>query len=311
MGYVKKDKQKKMSPTMAKMYKYRYLYIMFIPTLILLILFNYMPMVGIRYAFYKYNAFNPNPEFIGLDNFRKLFASSRFWSVLQNTVVMSLVNLLLGTVISVVVALLLNEITRTSIKKPIQTIIYLPHFLSWVVVASIFFILLSPQDGFVNNILMTLGVIDKPIYFFASEKWWRPVYYFINRWKATGWGTIIYLAALAGISPELYEAAAIDGAGHMKRARHITLPSLAPTIIVVLILDIAKILNVFESVFVLYNPSVYSVADVIQTYTYRLGLIDSDYGFSTAVGLFRSVISVVLVIGTDKLSQKVRGRGII
>jgi putative aldouronate transport system permease protein len=192
-----------------------------------------------------------------------------------------------------------------------QTIVYVPHFMSWVVVASIFHIILSPQNGFINNILTGTGVIKTPIYFLASEKWWRPAFYFISRWKETGWGTIIYLAAMTGINPELYESASIDGAGKLKQALYITLPSLLPTIIIVLILNLSRILNIFESIFVLYNPVVYSVADVIQTYNYRVGLLDSDYGYSTAVGLFRSLICMFLVIGANFISKRIRGRGIL
>lgn len=287
-----------------------YLYLMFLPTLIFIVLFNYLPILGIRYSFYRYNVFS-RPRFTGLDNFRKLFGSSRFWSVFSNTIEISLWNLVLGMLVSVLIALLLNEIGNPKLKRPIQTIIYLPHFMSWVVVASIFSIILSPQNGFVNKVLTATGLVEKPIYFLASEKWWRPVFYFVSRWKETGWGTIIYLAALTGINPELYESASIDGAGRLKQAVYITLPSLMPTIIIVLILNLSRILNIFESVFVLYNPVVYSVADVIQTYNYRLGLIDADYGYSTAVGLFRSLICMVLVIGANLISKRVRGRGIL
>ena len=148
-------------------------------------------------------------------------------------------------------------------------------------------------------------------FFLTSEKWWRPAYFFINRWKETGWGTIIYLAALTGINPELFESAAIDGAGRLKQTIYITLPCISPTIIIVLILQLSRVLNIFESILVLYNPAVYSVADVIQTYNYRLGLLESNYGYSTAVGLFRSIICMFLVLGANSISKRVRGRGIL
>jgi len=216
-------------------------------------------------------------------------------------------------IISVIVALLINEIYTLKLKKVVQTVIYLPHFLSWVVVASIFMIILSPQGGFVNQILTGTGLVKEPIYFLAERKWWRPAYYFIGRWKETGWGTIIYLATLTGISPELYEAASIDGANRFKQTLYITIPSLMNTVIIVLILNLAKVLNLFESVFVLYNPLVYEVADVLQTYVYRLALNANspDYGFSTAVGLFKSLVSLILVLGSNWASKKVRGRGIL
>jgi putative aldouronate transport system permease protein len=220
-------------------------------------------------------------------------------------------NLAIGMVIGVTVAMLLNEIANKKLRSPIQTIIYVPHFMSWVVTASIFNIILSPSNGFVNAFLKEIGLINESIYFLANEKYWRGAFYFISRWKDTGWDTIVYLAALTSINPELYESASIDGAGKFRQAFSITLPSLMSTIIIVMILSLSRVLNIFESVFVLYNPAVYSVADVIQTYNYRVGLIDSDYGYSTAVGLFRSVICVFLVLGANYASKKVRGRGII
>lgn len=296
----------------TRIWKYRYFYIMFLPVLVALILFYYLPMVGIRFAFYKYTPFAP-PTFVGMANFKRLWSTPSFWTAFRNTLEISLVNLFLSMIISIVVALLINEIGHLRLKKTVQTIIYLPHFLSWVVVASIFMIVLSPQGGFVNQVLLSLGIIKEPIYFLAEEKWWRPVYFFISRWKETGWGTIIYLATLTSISPELYEAASIDGAGRFKQTLYITIPSIMNTVIIVLILNLAKVLNLFESVFVLYNPLVYHVSDVIQTYVYRLALNANapDYGFSTAVGLFKSVVSCMLVLFSNWASKKVRGRGIL
>lgn len=283
---------------------------MFLPTLIFIILFNYYPLLGIRFAFYQYTVFG-RPRFIGWNNFQRLFESLRFWSVFTNTLTISITNLLLGMVASVLVALLLNEIGRGYLKRPLQTLIYIPHFMSWVVVASIFHLILSPQSGIVNHFLMGAGILKTPIYFLANDKWWRPAFYFITRWKETGYGTIIYLAALTGINPELYESAAIDGAGKLKQALHITLPCITPTIIIVLVLQLSRVLDLFEPIFVLYNPAVYSVADVIQTYNFRVGLLNSDYGYSTAVGLFRSLICMFLVLGANYASKRIRGRGLL
>lgn len=294
-----------------KILRYKYFYFMVIPVLIVLVLFYYLPMVGIRYAFCEFTPFKP-ATFTGFDNFQRLFGEPRFWAAFNNTLILSMVNLFLSMVFSVGIALLINEIASQALKKVVQTVIYLPHFLSWVVVAAIFTIILSVNGGFVNDMLVQLGIIKEPIYFLAEEKWWRPVWYFINRWKETGWGTIIFLAALAGISPELYEAAQIDGANRLKQTWYITIPSLMNTILVVFILNLAKVMNVFESVFVLYNERVYSVSDVIQTYTYRVGLQGKfNYGYSTAVGLFKSVISLILVTASNFISRKIQGRGII
>jgi putative aldouronate transport system permease protein len=288
----------------ARMKRFAPFYVMFAPVFLLLILFYYLPMLGIRYAFFKFTPFNPNPTFIGFQNFANLFQNSRFWDAFNNTIILSFVNLVLSMIFSVGIALLINEIQNTIGKKFVQTVIYLPHFLSWVVVAAIFTLIFA-SDGLVNSFV---GGTEN---WLTNKNWWRPIWYFINRWKETGWGTIIFLAAVTGISPDLYEAAEIDGAGRLKQTWYITIPSLMNTILVVFILNLAKIMNVFESVFVLYNDLVYSVSDVIQTYTYRAMKDRMDYGYSTAVGLFKSVVSLILVLGANYVSGRIRGRGII
>lgn len=289
--------------------RYANFYVMFIPVLIVLFLFYYVPMYGIKYAFTEFTPFGP-AEFIGLANFTKLFSAARFWAALGNTLYLSIINLVLSMVFSVGIALLMNEIGHLFLKKVVQTVIYLPHFLSWVVVAGIFTIILSQETGFVNIILEGLGF--ERINFLTNESWWRPVFFFINRWKETGWGTIIFIAALSGISPDLYEAAEIDGANRFKQVWYITIPSLMNTILVVFILNLAKVMNIFESVFVLYNETVYNVSDVIQTYTYRVGMQGTfNYGYSTAVGLFKSVVSLILVGASNVISKKVTGNTIV
>lgn len=309
-----------------RMYKYRWFYLMFLPVAVILGIFFYWPMFGVRYAWSTYKlkqiTLRTGPDYsIGWSNFERLLTSDPFHSAFRNTLVLSIVNLLLATVFTVVVALLINEINHTWGKKIVQTVLYLPHFLSWVVAASIFMLILSAgtdatgadtsNTGFVNAILLSLGILDKPIDFLTESKCWRGVWYIMNRWKETGWGTIIYLAALSSISPDLYEAAEIDGANRLKQTWYITIPSLMNTILVVFILNLAKVMNLFESVFVLYNSLVYDVSDVIQTYTYRVGIVGNDYGYSTAIGLFKSVISLILVTASDIISKKVRGYGIV
>ena len=314
----KKETQKKTKVVTSslslkqRIFKYRWFYVMFLPVLVLVVLFNYLPMLGIRFAFYEYTPFK-GPNFVGFQNFKKLLSEAQFWNAFSNTIEISIIKLLITTFVAVVVSLLLNEILYLKFKKFIQTLIYLPHFLSWVVVAAIFKIVLSPQNGFVNSVLVSFGLIEQPIYFLASSTWWRIVYFIINIWKETGWSTVLYLATLSGINPELYEAASIDGANRWGKMRFITLPSLANTIIIVLILNLAKIMNLFESVFVLYNPMVYGVSDVIQTYIYRYTLATPvpNYGYTTAVGLFKSLTACVLVLVCNQISKKVRGRGII
>lgn len=309
---VNKLKQKKPSTSNSSLIKriirYKYFYMMFLPVLLTSLLFYYMPMYGIKYAFTKYGPFAP-PKYIGLDNFVTLFKNHNFLSAFRNTITLSLLNLSIGMIVTIIIALLLNELKNKFCKSFVQTLLYLPHFLSWVIVASIFTIILSPQDGFINQILVALGY--EPFYFLISEKWWTPIFLFIARWKDTGWGTIIYLAALSGINPELYEAAAMDGANRLKQVFHVTLPGIMNTILVVFILDLSKVLNLFDSVFNLMNPLVYNVSDTVQTYTFRVMSQQSDYGYATAVGLFKSVVVLVLVLTANQISKKIKGSSIL
>ena len=299
-------------PLKTRIYTYRWFYVMILPVFIFALLFNYYPLLGIRYAFYNYTPFK-GPDFVGFENFIKLLQNAQFWAAFKNTWILSLGNLFFTTAVAVLLSLLLNEIANIHAKKFMQTLIYIPHFLSWVVVASIFAIILSPQSGFFNELLVKLGIIDSPVYFLADSKAWRWVFFIINIWKETGWGTVIYLATLSGINPELYEAAKMDGASRIQQMRYITIPALTNTIVIVIILNLAKIMNIFESVLVLYSPKVYGVADVLQTYVYRQTLTTQvpNFGYSTAVGLFRSLIGCALVLLCNWASKKIRGRGII
>jgi putative aldouronate transport system permease protein len=281
---------------------------MFLPVFLAFFVFNYIPMVGILISFFDWGLFGIN-EFVGFDNFITLLQSTAFIRAFGNTIYISLLNLAISMICCVGLALLIDEVRGKNFKKLTQTVIYIPHFLSWVVVASVFSLILSPQDGIVNALLGLFGI--DPIYFLADTHWWTPIFLFIERWKGTGWGTIIFIAALSGVDPSMHEAATIDGATRFQRVLHITLPAIRNTILVVFILELAKVLNLFESPWVLQNAMVLDKADVIQTYVYRVGVENSDYGLSTAAGLFKSVISVILVLGTNKLSKKITGEGII
>lgn len=297
----------------TKIYYYRWFYVMFIPVLVMIILFNYWPMAGCRYAFTKYVI--KGPYYVGLKHFTQMFTHDiYFWAAFRNTLILSIIKLILNTGAAVIISLLLNEIVNLTFKKSVQTIVYLPHFMSWVVVASIFKMILDPNaTSMVNTFLVNTGITDAPVHFLGDTRYWRGTFYVINLWKDTGWGTILFLATLSGISPDLYEAAQIDGANRWKRLIYITLPALANTIITVFILNLAKVMNLFESVFVTMNDAVLDVADVLQTYIYRKTFSggNSDYGYTTAVGLFKSFVGMILVLGCNYASKKVRGRGIV
>lgn len=303
-------------PLGLRIWNNRGYYLMFLPVFIFVLIMNYWPMLGVRYAFYDYKPVG-EPVFVGLKHFSKMFETDAFWKAFKNTLELSIIKLIITTFASVIVSVFLNEMGNLFAKKTLQTVIYLPHFMSWAVVASIFSLLLSPSStGMINGWLKDLGFIAQDargIYFLADSKWWRPIYYVINIWKDTGWGTIIFLATLSGINPELYEAADIDGATRLQKIRFVTMPALSNTIITVLILNLAKVMNLFESVFVLYNNAVYDVSDVIATYIYRqtFAIALPNYGYSTAVGLFRSLVGGLLVISCNYASKKVRGRGIV
>jgi putative aldouronate transport system permease protein len=297
----------------TKIFYYRGFYLMYLPVLIMVLIFFYWPMLGCRYAFTKYVI--TSPYYAGLYHFNRMFTNDiYFWRSFRNTLILSLTKLVLNTGFAVIISLLLNEITNMAFKKTVQTIVYLPHFMSWVVVASVFKMILDPNEaGVVNHLLLSWGWISEPIYYLGDTRYWRSMFYIMNIWKDTGWGTILFLATLSGISPDLYEAAQIDGANRWNRLIHITLPALANTIITVFILNLAKVMNLFESVFVTKNEAVIEVADVLQTYIYdkTFGSGNSDYGYTTAVGLFKSFIGMILVLGCNWASQKVRGRGIV
>lgn len=289
--------------------KYGMYYLMLTPLLLCLLVFSYLPMVGILYAFTDYTPFKQELSFVGWANFKTLFANKGFWQAFKNTLQISTVRLMISTLGSIGLALLLDELCSLKFRKLVQTVVYIPHFMSWVVVASIFTMILSPKTGFINSIIESLG--REKIYFLANKNWWRPWLYLISLWKEVGWGAIIYVSALAGVDMEQHEAAIMDGANRIQRVWHITLPAISNTIVVVFILNLAKVLNLFEPVWVLQNSMVIGVSDVIETYVYRMGISGAQYGVSTAAGLFKSVISVLFVLVGNKLSKKLTGEEVI
>ncbi len=299
-------------PIKTRIWNYRGFYLMFLPVFIYVLIIYYWPMLGVRYSFYDYTL--KKIEFVGLKHFQKMFSDAEFWKAFTNTLVLSVTKLLITTFTSVIVSVFINEMVNLFAKKVLQTVIYLPHFMSWTVTAAIFTLFLSTSStGFVNETLKSWGVIKESIDFMHELHLWRPVYYLVNIWKETGWGTVIFLATLAGINPELYEAADIDGATRLQKIWFVTVPELANTIIIVLILNLAKVLNLFESVFVMYNNRVFAVSDVVSTFIYRKTFMTAipNYGYTTAVGLFKSLVGCFLVLICNWASKKVRGRGII
>lgn len=287
------------------------LYLLLIPGLVFLAVFKYAPMYGLVIAFKDFNIYDgiAASPWVGFDNFSRLFSSAAFYDVFKNTLIISVYKMLFLFPLPILIAILLNEIKNMAFKRSVQTIIYLPHFLSWVIVSGIFINVLSVNGGIVNNIIQSLG--GKPIKFFMDNNYFRGVLVGTAGWKETGWSTIVYLAAITSIDPQLYEAATIDGANKLKQAIYVTLPGMAPTIVLLFIMRLGSILEAgTEQILVMYNPTVYKVADVIGTYVYRVGLGQSDYSFTTAVGLFESVVAFILILSGNRLSGKLLKRSI-
>lgn len=287
------------------------LYLLLIPGIIFLLVFKYSPMYGLVIAFQDFSIFKgiSGSEWVGFANFNKLFASQQFISVFMNTLIVSVYKLVFLFPVPIIMAILLNEIRKMAFKRIVQSVIYLPHFISWVIVSGLFINLLSVNGGIVNAVIAKLG--GEPIPFFMDNRYFRSLLVFTSGWKESGWGTIVYLAAIAGIDVSLYEAAKIDGANKFRQIWHVTLPSISPTIILMLILRLGSLLDAgTEQILVMYNPVVYNVADVIGTYVYRVGIGTSDYSFSTAVGFFESIVAFILVVSGNYLSRKFMERSI-
>jgi putative aldouronate transport system permease protein len=304
-------RQGKFPGLLQQYWKHRCLVSLFIPAVVFYAVFCYAPLYGIQIAFknFIFRLGIMKSPWVGLENFKMLFSMGSFKEVFRNTIIISSLKLVFGFPAPIILALLLNEIRAVRFKKFVQTISYLPHFVSWVILGGLFIQFLSPSTGPVNVVLQSLGL--KPIYFLADKFWFRPTLVITSIWKGVGWGTIIYLASVSGIDPELYEAAEIDGAGRFRKMISITVPSLVPVITIMLIFSAGGIVkDDFDQIFNLYNPAVYSVGDVLSTYTYRVGLIDMRYSFSTAVGLFTNVISFVLIFLTNMITKKINDYGL-
>jgi putative aldouronate transport system permease protein len=293
------------------MVKHRWLYMMMIPGILYFIIFRYLPMLGIVIAFQDYQPFLGFTEshWVGLKHFHRLFTEDTFLVLLRNTLMLFLYGFVFVFPVPVVLALMLNEVRKQLAKRFIQTVIYLPHFLSWVVVVSLSYIMLTTEGGIINNLLESLG--GSKINFMLDAGWFRPLYAIQSIWHDAGWGTIIYLAAIAGVDPSLYEAAQMDGAKRMRQIWHITLPGIRSVIVILLILKVGDIMELsFDHVYLMSNAMNRAVADVFDTYVYTMGVQGGQFSYSTTIGLFKSVAGLVMVLLANRLAKKFGDEGI-
>ncbi|MBM7564249.1 ABC transporter permease [Paenibacillus sacheonensis] len=281
------------------------LHLMLIPAVALVFIFNYIPLFGIVIAFEKYIPARGvfHSKWVGFQNFTYLIHLPGTFQTLVNTLYISLMKIIAFIVVPVIFALLLNEVRNKLFKRSVQTIVYLPHFMSWIILSGILIDILSPSDGIVNMLLKSFGL--KPIFFLGDVHWFPYVIVSSDLWKEFGFNTILYLAALTAINPTLYEAAKMDGAGRWRQTFHVTLPGIVPVIVLLATLSMGNVLNAgFDQVFNLYSPAVYQSGDILDTFIYRLGMLDAQYGVATAVGLFKSVVSFIFIAGSYALARK-------
>ncbi len=293
-----------------KMWQQKFLFIMSFPFVIWCIIFCYMPIVGPTGWIMAFQEYIPGPKFseqqwVGLQQFKELFQDSTFYDSLTNTLVLSALSIVFGTIAAILFALFLNEIRGMAFKRTVQTISYLPHFVSWVIAASIITKMLSTDGGAVNDLLMALHIIDKPVLWLSKSDYFWGMCTGTNIWKEVGWNAIIYLAAIAGIDPTLYEAASVDGAGRFKKMWHVTLPSIRPTIIILLVMSIGGLMNFgFEQPMLLSNNLTNAKANVLTLYALNYGMKMSRFSYGTAIGIFQSVVSVILVFSANLAAKK-------
>ncbi|ULL16770.1 sugar ABC transporter permease [Paenibacillus sp. H1-7] len=295
--------------------KDKLIYLMAVPGILFFIVFHYVPLYGILIAFKKYNlyqGFSGSP-WVGLDNFTKLFAMSGFTRALKNTIVISAYQLIFAFPAPIILALILNEVKNVLYKRFVQTVIYLPHFVSWVVIAGILYAFFSPSTGVIREIASLFGYEGAVINFLSSKEYFRGLLVVSNIWKEAGFGTVLYLATITAIDPQLYEAAKVDGARKLRQIWHITLPGLRTTIVILLILRVGQILSAgLDQVYALYNPQVYEVAEILDTFVYKLAFEEAKYDLSTATGVFKSIIGLILVLATNYIAKKIdRDSGLI
>lgn len=299
-------KKKKRHWLIEDLTKHYQLLILLLPAFALVVVFNYVPMYGILLAFKDYRAVDGiwGSEWVGFEHFERFFSSYYFTTVIKNTLIISISTIIIGFILPIVFALMLNEIKYSPFKKFVQTVTYAPHFISVTVLVGMLFAFLSPTSGVVNTIIEAFG--GDPIAFMQEPKWFLPVYLISEQWQNLGWGSIIYIAVLSSVDMELHEAATIDGASRLQRIWYINLPCIKPTAMIMLIMSTGSVLGVgFEKIYLMQTPLNLSVSEVISTYVYKIGLVNSQYEFSTAVGLFTSVISMIILLIVNAISKKV------
>ncbi|MEK3722852.1 ABC transporter permease [Paenibacillus sp. FSL H8-0034] len=290
----------------------RNLYFMLLPVIGFYLLFKLAPLGGEIIAFKNYRFADGiwGSDWVGLKHFKSLFASKEFYIILKNTLLLNVYSLVFGFPAPIILALLLNEVRVEWFKRIVQNFLYLPHFISWVVLGGILITIMSPARGVINSIL-TKGLGLEPIYFLGDTFWWPITFVLSGIWREAGWGTILYLAAMANVDPQLYEAVKIDGAGKLRQIWHITLPGIRSTVAILLILKVGHMMDIgFEQIFVLQNDMVLGISDVISTYVYRVGLLSAQYSYTTALGLFQSLIALILVITVNKIVKSLGEKGL-
>lgn len=309
LGRLPAETRKARRHSVLKQMKANYfLYLFLLPATAYLLIFCYGPMYGIQIAFkdfYAYLGIECSP-WVGLKHFENFFRSPRFGALLQNTLTLSFYSLLAGFPLPIILALLLNYTPRQGLKKFAQTASYAPHFISTVVLVGMLNVFFSPRSGFVNTILGWFG--SQPVFFLGDPKWFKHMYVWSGVWQSTGWGSIIYLAALAGVSPELHEAAIIDGANKLQRIWNIDIPTIMPTMVILLVMNFGSIMNVgYEKVFLMQNDLNMSASEIISTYTYKIGLQGAQYSYSTAIGLFNNIINFVMLVVVNRVARGLSG----
>ena len=287
------------------------LYAFLLPALVILILFSYVPMYGVQLAFRDYNPIMgiTGSPWVGLEHFSRFFNSYQFKQLISNTLILSLYSLIVGFPIPIILALALNQVKNSKFKKLVQTVTYAPHFISVVVLVGMLGIFFSVNGGLVNEVIKLFG--GEPKLFMGEVKYFRHMYVWSGIWQSMGWSAVIYLAALSGVSPELHEAATVDGATKLQRIWNIDLPTILPTIVTLLILNCGSVMSMgFEKAFLMQNPLNLENSEIIATYVYKMGLINAEYGFSTAVGLFNSIINCILLVTVNQVSKKIGQDGL-